>query len=31
MEAWRSYLKRFSNAGELVAKIDQTLPQAKTR
>ncbi len=28
---WRSYLKGFKNTAELVAEIDQTLPQPKRR
>ena len=31
MEAWRSYLKRFKNTGELAAEIDRTLAQSKPR
>ena len=31
MAAWRSYLKRFKNTGELVTEIDQTLAQGKPR
>lgn len=30
MQAWRVYLKRFKNTGELVAAIDQALPQPNT-
>ena len=31
MDAWRNYLKRFKNTGELVTQIDQALAQGKTR
>jgi hypothetical protein len=31
MQSWRDYLKRFKNTGELVAEIDQALPQPNTR
>jgi hypothetical protein len=31
LQAWRSYLKRFRNTGDLVAEIDRALPQAKAR
>jgi hypothetical protein len=31
MQGWRTYLKRFKNTGELVAEIDQALPQTNTR
>ena len=31
LQAWRSYLERFRNTGDLVAEIDRALPQAKAR
>lgn len=31
MEGWRNYLKRFKNSGDLVAMIDQALPQPNAR
>ena len=31
MQAWRAYLERFKNAGDLLAEIDQALPQRDTR
>ena len=31
LKGWRSYLKRFKNTAELVAEIDQTLPQPTAR
>ena len=31
IQGWRTYLKRFKNTGELMAEIDQALPQPNTR
>lgn len=31
MRGWRTYLKRFKNTGELMAQVDQALPQTNTR